>query len=303
MIDYSRGNEVGGYRDIPDRLAGPERLNIRDEVRIVRPGFYLGRAYFGQRFATADYLTWGRFDVDPHLSLPLQVFPWLAVKPEAAYRTTYYTQSYVPDSQRQALADRQCDHLLDPGPARSSLERPDRRRLDLRGRAQLRHPVGPGRAFRERQESLPRLGVAHHVGRVRIADHVFELGRRVRAATDLDGNEVDIDGGLVLLDGEGRVTSANQAFCHAFDLPPGEVEGKPLLELGRGEWDTPALRKGLEAMLRVDGRREPLEIRQQFRSVGAKTLRFLARPAEDGASDGTVVVMTVDEGKRSPAER
>jgi hypothetical protein len=50
-IDYSRGKEVEGYRDIPDRLAGPERLNIRDEVRIVRPGFYLGRAYFGQRFA------------------------------------------------------------------------------------------------------------------------------------------------------------------------------------------------------------------------------------------------------------
>jgi hypothetical protein len=51
VIDYSRGKQVEGYRDIPDRLAGPERLNIRDEVRIVRPGFYLGRAYFGQRFA------------------------------------------------------------------------------------------------------------------------------------------------------------------------------------------------------------------------------------------------------------
>jgi hypothetical protein len=51
VIDYSRGKDVEGYRDIPDRLAGPERLNIRDEVRIVRPGFYLGRAYFGQRFA------------------------------------------------------------------------------------------------------------------------------------------------------------------------------------------------------------------------------------------------------------
>ena len=51
VIDYSRGKKVEGYRDIPDRLAGPERLNIRDEVRIVRRGFYLGRAYFGERFA------------------------------------------------------------------------------------------------------------------------------------------------------------------------------------------------------------------------------------------------------------
>jgi hypothetical protein len=51
VIDYSRGAGVEGYRPIPDRLAGPEGLNIRDEVRRVRAGFYLGRAYFGDRFA------------------------------------------------------------------------------------------------------------------------------------------------------------------------------------------------------------------------------------------------------------
>ncbi len=50
VIDYSRGSEVEGYRPVPDRLAGPEGLNIRDEVRRVRRGFYLGRAYFGARF-------------------------------------------------------------------------------------------------------------------------------------------------------------------------------------------------------------------------------------------------------------
>lgn len=51
VIDYSRGPEIEGYRDVPDKLAGAEGLNIRDEVRLVRPGFYLGRAYFGKRFA------------------------------------------------------------------------------------------------------------------------------------------------------------------------------------------------------------------------------------------------------------
>jgi hypothetical protein len=64
VIDYSRGNEVEGYRDIPDRLAGPDRLNIRDEVRIVRRGFYLGRAYFGQRFALNFTL------LDPTIAAP-----------------------------------------------------------------------------------------------------------------------------------------------------------------------------------------------------------------------------------------
>jgi hypothetical protein len=51
LIDYARGPKIEGYREIPDKLAGPEGLNIFDEVRIVRPGLYLGRAYFGPRFA------------------------------------------------------------------------------------------------------------------------------------------------------------------------------------------------------------------------------------------------------------
>ena len=51
VIDYSKGSEIEGYREVPDKLGGPEGLNIFDEVRRVRPGFYLGRAYFGTRFA------------------------------------------------------------------------------------------------------------------------------------------------------------------------------------------------------------------------------------------------------------
>jgi hypothetical protein len=50
VIDYAKGPTIEGYREIPDALAGPERLEIRDEVRLIRPGFYLGRAYFRGRF-------------------------------------------------------------------------------------------------------------------------------------------------------------------------------------------------------------------------------------------------------------
>jgi hypothetical protein len=50
VIDYSKGPEIEGYRKIPDELAGPDGLAIRDEVRMVRPGLYLGRAYFRTQF-------------------------------------------------------------------------------------------------------------------------------------------------------------------------------------------------------------------------------------------------------------
>ena len=50
VIDYAQTDQIEGYRAVPDKIAGSEGLKIRDEVRVVRPGFLLGRAYFGPRF-------------------------------------------------------------------------------------------------------------------------------------------------------------------------------------------------------------------------------------------------------------
>jgi hypothetical protein len=50
VIDYTKGPEIDGYRPVPDKLAGSEGLRIRDEVRMIRKGFYLGRAYFADSF-------------------------------------------------------------------------------------------------------------------------------------------------------------------------------------------------------------------------------------------------------------
>lgn len=50
IIDYAFNDEIEGYRERPDFLAGRRGLKIRDEIRMVRPGFYLGRAYMGHVF-------------------------------------------------------------------------------------------------------------------------------------------------------------------------------------------------------------------------------------------------------------
>ncbi|HOP14988.1 MAG: hypothetical protein KDI22_00870 [Gammaproteobacteria bacterium] len=50
IIDYAYNDEIDGYRERPDFLAGRRGLRIRDEIRMVRPGFYLGRAYMGHVF-------------------------------------------------------------------------------------------------------------------------------------------------------------------------------------------------------------------------------------------------------------
>ena len=51
IIDYAFTDDLPGYRETPDVLAGREGLEIRDEIRMVRPGFYLGRAYMKKIFA------------------------------------------------------------------------------------------------------------------------------------------------------------------------------------------------------------------------------------------------------------
>lgn len=50
IIDYAFTDELPGYREKPDFLAGRKGLMVRDEIRMVRPGFYLGRAYVGRVF-------------------------------------------------------------------------------------------------------------------------------------------------------------------------------------------------------------------------------------------------------------
>jgi hypothetical protein len=50
IVDYLFGDGIEGYRPSPDSLAGRGGLRIRDEIRMVRPGFYLGRAYANRAF-------------------------------------------------------------------------------------------------------------------------------------------------------------------------------------------------------------------------------------------------------------
>lgn len=54
IIDYAFGDELvaPAVRNTPDIvLGGRKGLKIRDEIRMVRPGLYLGRAYMGSAFA------------------------------------------------------------------------------------------------------------------------------------------------------------------------------------------------------------------------------------------------------------
>lgn len=50
IIDYAHADELPGYFHIRDQITTREGLDVRDEIRMVKPGLYLGRAYVGRAF-------------------------------------------------------------------------------------------------------------------------------------------------------------------------------------------------------------------------------------------------------------
>jgi two-component sensor histidine kinase len=51
---------------------------------------------------------------------------------------------------------------------------------------------------------------------------------------------------LVLMDGDLKVVAASAFFCRDFEIEPASLPGKPLSELGQGEWNVPQLTSLLE---------------------------------------------------------
>lgn len=50
IIDYAYSRTIDGYDETVDVLADGQALSVRDEIRMIRPGFYLGRAYLQKAF-------------------------------------------------------------------------------------------------------------------------------------------------------------------------------------------------------------------------------------------------------------
>lgn len=91
---------------------------------------------------------------------------------------------------------------------------------------------------------------------------------------------------LVLLDAQGRVLLANDAFYETFALAHEEVEGQPFLHLRQQAWDQPPLRAALEQIQQRPPARLELDLEISLASLGKRSLkiqvrRLLAIPDDD----------------------
>ena len=77
-------------------------------------------------------------------------------------------------------------------------------------------------------------------------DQVKQSEQRVRLARQYaDAILEGTTDPFVMLDGELRIQSANNAFGRMVSAPAAELEGRPLDEVGGGHWDVSALRAAL----------------------------------------------------------
>ena len=77
---------------------------------------------------------------------------------------------------------------------------------------------------------------------------------------------------LVVLDDALRVVVASRSFYRAFAVTPQDTEGRLFYELGNGQWDIPALRELLTAVIPHHTTIEEFEVEHDFPIIGRRTM-------------------------------
>ena len=119
---------------------------------------------------------------------------------------------------------------------------------------------------------------------------------RAQAARMLADSVVDaVREPLLVLDGSLGVVRANRSFYSLFGVEASETEGKPVYELGNGQWNIPRLRDLLEQTLRGERGFDGFEVRCEFPGLGARRMLLDARRvSEKEAGPAELIVLGIE---------
>ncbi|MBS1181929.1 MAG: signal transduction histidine kinase [Proteobacteria bacterium] len=111
---------------------------------------------------------------------------------------------------------------------------------------------------------------------------------------------------MLLLDESLRVQSANRAFFEVFKVDRSETIGKPIHELGDGQWDIPDLRMLLLQVIPRSAAIINYEVEHDFPGLGRKTMLLTARTLhhpDSGSHTMLLSIVDVTESARREAVR
>ncbi len=96
---------------------------------------------------------------------------------------------------------------------------------------------------------------------------------------------------FLVLNGDLRVVSANDAFYHKFVTQPKQAEGLLVYELGNRQWDIPELHHLLETTLTRDSVTTDFRLAHEFPRIGRRTFLINARRVERGEHEPDIILL------------
>jgi len=87
----------------------------------------------------------------------------------------------------------------------------------------------------------------------------------------------------------------NQSFYRTFSVTPQETEGKPIYEIGNGQWNIPKLRELLEEILPKNTSFDNFEVDHEFHNLGRRIMLLNARLIHDGGSNIQKVLLAIED--------
>jgi two-component system CheB/CheR fusion protein len=100
---------------------------------------------------------------------------------------------------------------------------------------------------------------------------------------------------LLILDGDLRVKTASRTFYQTFSASREQTEGAFLFDLGDGEWNIPALRKELEAILPQNQSFQDFEVAHEFAALGHRVLLLNARQLYTAGDRVQLVLLAIED--------
>ena len=115
-----------------------------------------------------------------------------------------------------------------------------------------------------------------------ISDGALDGGGDVRDARAFAEMIVDtVREGLLVLDFDLSVVSANESFYQMFKVDPEQTLGRKVYDLGDGQWDLPELRDLLEDILPREGAFNDYQVEHDFEGLGRRVILLNARRLDD----------------------
>lgn len=100
---------------------------------------------------------------------------------------------------------------------------------------------------------------------------------------------------LLVLDDALRVVVASRSFYRAFEATQQETEGRPLYELGNGQWNIPALRQRLLEVIPHHTTIEEFEVEQDFPKIGRRSMLLNARKIFYEGNGATSLLLAIED--------